>query len=145
MQVGGASSAMQETREVQPRGLTDQELEAIARVCHEANRAYCLMLGDASQPEWNNAPDWQRESARNGVRQAVRGHGGYRVMNEDEERHNSWLEEKLRAGWTYGPTKDPERKRHPCMLPYASLPPEQRRKDVLFGAICSALDPRRTV
>ena len=40
----------------------------IASICHEANRAYCLSIGDESQPEWATAPDWQRVSAINGVR-----------------------------------------------------------------------------
>ena len=39
----------------------------IAEVCHEANRAYCRTLGDFSQPAWVDAPEWQRNSAINGV------------------------------------------------------------------------------
>ena len=31
------------------------------------NRAYCLALGDTSQPAWDEAPDWQQSSARSGV------------------------------------------------------------------------------
>ena len=43
------------------------DIELIARVCHEANRAYCAALGDASQAEWDKASDWQKDSVRNGV------------------------------------------------------------------------------
>ena len=39
----------------------------IARVCHEANRAYCINLGDTSQSSWDEAPEWQRISANTGV------------------------------------------------------------------------------
>ena len=39
----------------------------IAEVAHEANRAYCNSLGDDSQKEWEEAPDWQRQSAIKGV------------------------------------------------------------------------------
>ena len=42
--------------------------EDIARICHEANAAYCLSLGDTSQTDWDNAPDWQKKSAINGVK-----------------------------------------------------------------------------
>ena len=42
--------------------------EQIARVAHEANRAYCLSLGDPSQLPWEEAPDWAKESAIDGVR-----------------------------------------------------------------------------
>ena len=30
--------------------MTDQQLEAAARAAHETNRAYCIALGDNSQP-----------------------------------------------------------------------------------------------
>lgn len=41
--------------------------EQIARVVHEVNRAYCEALGDTSQPKWEDAPQWQRDSAMLGV------------------------------------------------------------------------------
>ncbi len=42
--------------------------EQIARVAHEVNRAYCQALGDNSQPAWEDAPQWQRDSAMLGVK-----------------------------------------------------------------------------
>ena len=33
-----------------------------------ANRAYCQMIGDNSQSTWEDAPEWQKQSARKGVR-----------------------------------------------------------------------------
>ena len=47
--------------------LSMETKEKIAKVCHEANRAYCEALGDYSQTTWEKAPDWQKESAINGV------------------------------------------------------------------------------
>ncbi len=43
-------------------------IESIAKICHEANRAYCATIGDASQLPWEESPDWQRQSAINGVK-----------------------------------------------------------------------------
>lgn len=100
-------------------------LEACARAAHEVNRAYCLALGDASQPPWEDAPEWQRVSAVKGVAGALAG-------NTPEQSHEGWLEEKRATGWKYGPVKDPEKKEHPCFVPYAELPPAQRHKDALF-------------
>ena len=37
----------------------DDVAEACARASHEANRAYCLAIGDASLAPWEQAPDWQ--------------------------------------------------------------------------------------
>lgn len=42
-------------------------VEACARAAHEANRAYCLALGDTSQLPWEEALGWQRDSAIKGV------------------------------------------------------------------------------
>jgi len=100
-------------------------IEACARAAHEVNRVYCMALGDGSQVPWEHAPEWQQTSARKGVVGALQG-------NTPEQSHESWLEEKRATGWKYGPTKDAEKKEHPCFVPYAQLPPEQRAKDALF-------------
>lgn len=109
-------------------------IEQIAQVCHEANRAYCIVNDDFSQPRWSDAPEWQRNSAIAGV--------AYRLDNPDaghDAMHNSWMWQKLSEGWAYGPVKDPENKLHPCMVPYEQLPEMQQKKDALFSAIVDAL------
>ena len=106
----------------------------IAIVCHEANRAYCQTLKDHSQQSWSQAPQWQRDSAVKGVQ--------FCLANPDappSANHESWLKVKEAEGWIYGPEKDPEKKTHPCMVPYEQLPLEQQRKDALFKAIVAAL------
>ena len=102
--------------------------ETCARAAHEVNRAYCAALGDASQLPWEEAPDWQKSSARNGVRGALSG-------DTPEASHNSWVAEKVATGWKHGPVKDPEKKEHPCMVPFHRLPLSQRMKDQLFVSI----------
>jgi RyR domain-containing protein len=109
-------------------------IEQIARVCHEVNRAYCQSLGDISQPSWEKAPQWQRESAMTGVAAIVAN-----PATTPEQSHEGWLEQKRAAGWTYGPVKDAEKKEHPCFVPYEQLPMEQRAKDYLFGAVVRTL------
>lgn len=104
---------------------TIDKLAAIARASYEVNRAYCIAIGDTSQPAWDDAPEWQQSSARNGVAGALDG-------NTPEQSHVAWMAEKVANGWTYGPVKDPERKQHPCMVSYAELPAAQRAKDSLF-------------
>jgi hypothetical protein len=106
----------------------------IAKVAHEINRAYCEALGDTSQPAWEQAPNWQRDSAINGVR--------FHLDNPNaspSHSHESWLAEKAATGWKYGPVKDPEAKEHPCFVPYDELPVEQRAKDYLFRAVVHVL------
>lgn len=101
------------------------ELERCAQAAHEINRIYCAALGDASQVPWENAPEWQRESAREGALGVLQG-------NTPEQSHESWSAHKLKDGWKHGPLKNPERKEHPCLVPYSELPEHQRAKDVLF-------------
>jgi hypothetical protein len=115
----------------------DIVIEAAARAAHEANRAYCLAIGDASQPPWETAPDWQKSSARNGVAGVLAGNG-------PRESHQSWLAEKTASGWKYGSVKDSEKKEHPCFVPYDALSPGQKAKDSIFvctvRAVLSALE-----
>ena len=95
------------------------ENERIARVCHEVNRAYCEAMGDESQVPWELAPEWQRASAIKGVEFTLAN-----PITSPENIHESWLAEKQRDGWRYGPVKDPAKKEHPCFLPYDHLPAE---------------------
>jgi hypothetical protein len=108
-------------------------VEDIARVCHEANRAWQHATGDpAPSPAWDDAPQWQRDSAVDGVRHAQNG-------ATPEQMHQAWCDYKTEAGWTHGPVKDAEAKTHPCLVPYAELDASQHRKDDLFVAIVTAL------
>lgn len=106
----------------------------IARVCHDANRAYCLALGDRTQQPWDDAEHGQRESAVAGVVYALE-----HPEATPAQQHLAWCQDKADAGWTYGPAKDPQRKTHPCLIPYDQLPEAQRRKDALFLAVVRAL------
>jgi hypothetical protein len=108
-------------------------VEACARAAHEANRAYVMAVEGIVEPHWEDAPDWQRESCRKGVEGALRG-------ATPEQSHESWLEEKRRTGWAWGPSKDSVLKTHPCCLPYGELPKAQRRKDGLYLAVVRAIN-----
>lgn len=108
-------------------------IERTARRAHEANRGYCLALGDTSQVAWEDAPQWQRDSAIKGVQFIIDNPGASPAAS-----HESWLAEKTAAGWKYGPVKDAEAKTHPCFVPYDELPVEQRAKDYIFGAVVRA-------
>lgn len=111
------------------------DIVKIASVCHEANRMWCACNGDHSQPEWMDAPQWQVESAINGVEHAL-AHPDATA----EDMHKSWMNAKFDDGWIYGEVKDPVAKTHPCMLlSYDQLPEFQRKKDALFLAIVRAL------
>lgn len=109
-------------------------VEQIAQVAHETNRAYCHTIGDDSQMPWDDAPQWQKDSAINGVQ--------FHIDNPEagcSGSHENWLKVKYAEGWKYGEKKTPEKKEHPCCVPYEELPPEQRVKDALFVGVTRAL------
>lgn len=117
-----------------PQGFSFMTIEDVAKVCHEANRTYCASIGDDSQLPWDQSPDWQRQSAINGVKFHLDNPGVGPAAS-----HENWVLEKLGGGWKYGPIKDADAKKHPCIVPYDQLPPDQRLKDSLFIAIVNAL------
>ncbi len=98
---------------------------ACAVAAHEMNRIYCNAIGDTSQVPWDLAPEWQRTSALNGVDGVFAGNG-------PGASHEGWLAEKVATGWKFGPVKDPEKKEHPCMVPFHELPFDQQQKDHIF-------------
>jgi len=107
--------------------------EVIAKICHQANKAYCESQGDFSQKDWEEAPEWQKSSAILGVK--------FRLDNPDaseDAQHNAWMKQKVDEGWVYGTIKDEVAKTHPCIVPYNKLPEFQRRKDRLFQQIVDA-------
>ena len=109
-------------------------VEAIAKVCHDANKSFCEANGDYSQKSWEEAAQWQRDSAIKGVE--------FRRQNPSaphSAQHDAWMEDKLKDGWVFGETKDESAKTHPCLVPYDQLPLVQQKKDALFQAIVDAL------
>ena len=105
--------------------------ERIAEICHQVNKAYCESIGDLSQPSWEDAPEWQAQTAINGVE--------FHLSHKDtkpSDSHVSWMKEKIADGWVYGEVKDPVKKTHPCIIEYDKLPQEQKSKDYIFKAIC---------
>lgn len=109
-------------------------VESIAKVCHQANKAWCEANSDFSQKDWGEAENWQKESALKGVQ--------FKLGNPeagDDAQHNSWMAEKVDGGWVYGEVKDAVNKTHPCIVPFAQLPKYQQSKDALFCAIVDAL------
>ena len=114
-------------------------IEKIAEVCHETNRAYCRVIGDNSQPHWDDAPEWQKASAINGVTNILNG-----TIKSPRQSHENWLELKKKEGWIWGAVKNPDTREHPCMVEYDELPQEQRVKDTLFFFVTETLANKRT-
>jgi hypothetical protein len=106
----------------------------IAVVCHQANKAWCEANEDYSQKDWEQAEDWQRDSAIKGVEFAIANPDA-----GDSAQHDAWSADKVADGWVFGDAKDPVKKTHPCLVPFEQLPEFQQKKDRLFRAIVNSL------
>lgn len=106
------------------------KVEDIAKTCHEVNKVYCESIGDYTQVHWDKAPQWQKDSAIDGVRFLVNN-----IEATAEDIHENWMKAKKADGWRFGIAKDAYAKTHPCLIPYNFLPAEQQMKDTLFISI----------
>lgn len=101
-----------------------------AEIAYEVNKVYSKSIGDDSFGPWEDAPQWQKDTLINGVI--------FHLSNPDagpSASHDNWLKEKVDNGWVYGDIKDPDKKTHPCILPYDDLPESQKLKDSFFIAV----------
>lgn len=66
------------------------------------------------------------------------GEAGSREFSKDEidllaqMEHQRWMREKLAQGWRYGETTDRENKVHSLLVPWDSLPPEEKKENCLL-------------
>ena len=114
--------------------IDDSALWKIARVMHEAVRAWQKANDQPAAPSWSRAPKWMREASREAVI--------WRLDNPKaaaSAQHDQWLTQKKEAGWKYGKTKNGTKKTHPLMVSYDDLPEVERRKDALVGALIDSL------
>lgn len=113
--------------------LEAHEIDLVARVAHESNRAYCEAIEQEDiPPRWHHLNGEQRARKRNGVAAALEG-------KTPREMHEAWAKTLLEKGWTYGERVDEELKMHPNLKPYESLPKPQRTKDALFIGVVNAV------
>ena len=43
--------------------------------------------------------------------------------------HEVWSAQRIADGWTFGPVRDDQNKKHPCLVPYEELPESEKEYD----------------
>jgi hypothetical protein len=104
----------------------------IAKLAHEINNAYAFMLGE-TPIAWDNLGETVKNGVIDGVKLTLEG-------KTPKELHEAWLVSRIRDGWTLGPVKDPEKKEHPCLVPFRDLSAARRIKDRIFRATVFAAE-----
>ena len=51
------------------------------------------------------------------------------VEQMSENVHEVWAATRISQGWTYGEQRNDKLKTHPCLVPYADLPEEEKEYD----------------
>ena len=46
-----------------------------------------------------------------------------------EQVHITWMNQRVKDGWTYGQTRNDEKKQTPCIVPYKNLPEIEKEYD----------------
>jgi hypothetical protein len=101
----------------------------IAKIAYEVNRAYSRCMG-TYEPPWDVLGDLPKNAMIDGVE--------WTLNNPEagpEAQHNAWLENKRRAGWTWGVTKNLHNKTSPDLLEYDKLSLATRARDHIFQAV----------
>lgn len=104
--------------------MNEQQIEQAANMLHDWNRAYCKTTGDPVNQPWNQAPEHQRQSAREAVTFVLH-HSEVSL----EAIHEEWGKARTTEGWVPGEVKNEDLKTHPNLVPYDQLPIVQRVKD----------------
>ncbi len=116
------------------RKISPAQAQRVARVTHEAVRAWQAANNQPAAPPWSRAPAWMKAATLEAVHWNTSGE-----PSTPASRHRQWMNEKKKAGWNYGRTKDAKKKTHPLMVAYAKLPEVERRKDALVSAVIESL------
>lgn len=113
--------------------MDQKRIESIAKICHEAHKAYCEEIGETGEVCWSHLSQERKTAAFASVAEQIAN------PLTPEEAHNRWVTVKANNGWVWGKEKDFEKKTNPLMKPYSDVPDEQREKGILFITIVNRL------
>ena len=114
-------------------------IEQIATIVHDALRRYSEVRGEGLKPQWEDIDPARKITTLNGVK--------FHFSEPDAtpaEAHQFWMDEKIKTGWRFGVAYSDSEKTHPHLLPFYSLPPDQRLKAHLIKAIVNTFSPGYT-
>lgn len=98
------------------------EVENIARICWETNRALQVRdMEELPEPPWDAAPHTRKKALMFLVTQVLEG-----AVLSPEEAHNCWWGYLADKRWEYARVKDFGERKHPSLRPWAELTPREQ-------------------
>jgi len=118
---------------VEDDGIT---IEQAAIVINETLRGWRLAIGDEEIATWPEADEAQREIHRASIEWYLDS-----PMSSPRAFHDQWVGWMVLNGWTYGPQRCTEKRRHPLIRPWAELSRLQQTKTHLCVAVMMVIAP----
>lgn len=107
----------------------------IARVCHEANRAFCIAKGDHTVSTWDMLP----ETVQLGIIDDVR-YASTNPAVTPQQLHERWAERLVAEGWQRGAVHAPDLLESPDLVDYVELTDDAKSKQRLFCSIVKSFE-----
>ncbi len=103
----------------------DELVEAAAASAYEVIRICERTLSGKRMLGWEALSARRKSNFRSWVRLALYGASA-------EEAHGQWMSRKVEQGWTFGLVKDREKKTHPLLATFDTLPEKHKCRKKLF-------------
>ena len=107
----------------------------IARVCHEALRAYSIVIFDYSNRPWEDTDEDSRQFLIDLVEVIIKN-----PSSSPRSVHGIWSSELLSKGWVYGPTPSKTKHKHPQLIGFDDLHDEDVKRYALLIGIVRSFD-----
>ncbi|MDB4584824.1 hypothetical protein N9164_16870 [Draconibacterium sp.] len=114
--------------------LTGELSEKIARIAHDADRAWCAAFGWPGSAGWSHCTPGDREARIEAVLMIITTPGA-----DASTLHDDWCEVMRRNGWRHGAAHDGIARTSPGLIAFDRLPIDQQRRQAMFVGIVRAL------
>ena len=106
----------------------------IAKIAYAAHIAYCKEVCNFNEPKWKDLPPPQKESIIAGVEMHI-----LSPTMDAPTAHDIFVKTRVAEGWKYGPIASIDKKEHPLLTPFESLPAHEKTAAYLFTEIVRVL------
>lgn len=112
-----------------------KKIVGLAKICHEAQRAFCQTMGDFSHPNWDLTSPWYQKVMVECVTFV------FNKVSDVNQLHIFWSSQMTALGWSYGLVFNEKEKEHPNLKNFNDISFEEQIKYAIFMANVIAISP----